>query len=391
MSLASLAERISRRAWVISYKTGQKIYGLVHRFQILTSFSSQAQKSKTELREFGFESIDVLAFKDSKQFENIKVLLLSPRNDHNDSRKFENVFTFNTEKAIQDYGVPVRQYWPSESSLQDSSRTSEIQAEIQSIIETESISFIFADLNIGRKYESISREFLSKLKIQFEIKIIFLSFDWSSAKFRHWNEIADLFTSNSPSRFDEISFVNQRKLLALPSIIYPESRYPTDVNKSLDFAFYGSQSRRRDFYLKKVNQLLQNTEIVFNIPSQNSEKLTEKRNLSIEGYINQLAKARMTFSNGFDSPFHSHITNRFIEAVLVKTICLYEFCDDLAYFFPNHADYISIKSRRDLHSRLKYFNKNRELVRLITEQMRESYISNYSSEKVLTYIFSRQY
>lgn len=88
-----------------------------------------------------------------------RVLVLAPRFKGNREIFIESDFCSNVVGALKQFGCRVIQYWPPEAELSNPLESLNIKRRIATIIEENSIEYIFLDLNISRKLESLNPAF----------------------------------------------------------------------------------------------------------------------------------------------------------------------------------------------------------------------------------------
>lgn len=314
-----------------------------------------------------------------------RVLVIAPRFKGNRETLIESDFCSNVVGALKQFGCKVMQYWPSEAELNNPLECSNIKRRVATIIEESSIEYLFLDLNISRKLESLNPSFFLSIKREFGVKIVFLSWDWSVKKFEHWSEVADYFTSNRPSKFDRLTFLDKSKVLGIPGIIYPEEVFPQGP-KVLDFFFSGARNRGRKIFLNELEKVHMRKEIWFH-SNQRSSMSRKTLSPTLQDYYKSLSSSLMTFSNGFNTLFDSHLTSRFSESILTKTICFYEPCDDLEIFFPRHFEVISVRNRVEFREKLQTILGEPQAAIDFAEKLNKWYSKNYGSKIVLDRIF----
>jgi hypothetical protein len=247
----------------------------------------------------------------------------------------------------------------------------EVQEYLEDIVTRSKISHLFFDLNCTRDSELFGLNWLTSLKKRYNLKIVFFAPDFSLKKYLFWNDIADIFVMSRPSKLQELPQSIIHKILIQPGIPY-STHLLMGAEKSIDFAFVGSPSRDRKFFMAGLSKFPIKTQIEF-------AGKTEGRFTQYSDYIEVISRARMTFSNGYINPRDSLIAGRFIESVLVGTLVFYENCPDLEFFFRPGLHYVSVKSRREFENKIMQLNADEELRKGIADCARNHYLQKYGS------------
>jgi hypothetical protein len=270
--------------------------------------------------------------------------------------------------------------WNEIEKIRLSLKVKEVQEYLENVVSSSQISHLFFDLNCSRESELFGLNWITNLKNRHNLKVVFFAPDFSLKKYLYWDNVADIFVMSRPSKLQELPRSITEKVLLQPGVPYANNLFKS-AEKNLDFAFVGSPSRGRKFFLEGLSKLPIETQIEFSGKS-------EGRLTRYVDYLEIVSRARMTFSNGYINPRDSLITGRFIESVLLNTLVFYEKCLDLEYFFIPKLHYVPIKNREELEDKIMQLSEDEELREGIVNCARDHYISRYGSDITYNKIFS---
>ena len=357
------------------------------RFRIRYSSSSSVsvKTSSTVLRTTGYSKysfVNALTF----DFSQLKSVAYVGNYFVNNSTKFlESDMAVNFRECMSSLGLGVD--FSSSHLNHDYNRpdfTKDFKNnEIESFLHSTDSNLIFFDSNFLSSKNCPDPEKLIQIKKKLDKRYVALVPDFKRDALVHYKDAVDLFLMTLPEYRNQLADIKSDKLLFMPFLPYCHSSFfYFQQPKSLDFFFSGSPNKNRRDFLYRLDDLGVSAEVHFHSRQQSD-------GLSLEVYLKKVASAKSTFSNGYLNRHLNFISARMAESILLKTVCIYERCKSLEYFFQPNVDYISVTNRNELFSSIKEIKQSSSLYHEITSAASQSFLTHFDFKKIYSEVFRR--
>ena len=311
------------------------------------------------------------------------VSIFVPGRVNNSQFNIENDLRVNFERCMDGLSIHHSHFWPKSDLVHREIFQPQLVEELSNFIKVNRPQILFLDANMQTGQKTFNNKLLSNLREKYKFKTIFFVPDFKMRNINYWSSVADLFVCTLPAYKNRMQGLSDDKLLFLPFLPI-NSQYFSKFHKDkeIDFFFCGSGNKERKLFLKKLSNLDFASEILFH----NRSSLDS---LPYEKYLERLAIARSTFSNGYESPKLNFISARFCEAVLMKTVCIYEQCPNLEKFFSPGIHYLSVRSAHDVRYHVQEIIREPERYEVLAEKTLEFAELHYHYRSAYSAMFAR--
>lgn len=364
----------------------KRLYKLRHTYSQFGKFTGKLSKEQHKLWSQTFETAETAYFKKLPSLktskaetpavtEPFKVSIVMTRFIGCEAHGIENDFTSHFSASARAAGLDCQTLHLDHLYRPDADFETEC-ASIARQLEEHKPDLVVFDGNIPRGPGEFNSERIANLRHRLNFKTLCVIGDLYDIRqedcLSHWQDCSDLFLIFNKRSKHFLNFTRRKDVLVKPFLPFCEDLFHPQDEKHLDFYYCGARSRQREEFLNA----LRSTDLNYLTRFHNRTTTTA---VPVEIYHKELASARMTFGNGYINAHNNIITGRVGEAILSRTLVLYEDGSDLSdYLFP-FVHYVPVQTIHDFCQAAIYLKSNPSLISNMVDAAHSFWHEHYSS------------
>ena len=333
-----------------------------------------------------FEGGDVLT---PEAMKGIKLAVVMPRYVHGNPAYIESDHFYHLAKSAEAAGLSVTQFEADEISYDhtvDDHKPAptrpldESLAELTRFLDIVRPDVVAFEANFEPTANSIGNAYWNEQKRRLGFKLVAEiadSYDFANKQgyqffqIHRWRDCVDQFLL-----FHELSLqrVGIENVVLAPCLPFWEGSFDPNAAKDIGICTIGSLTRGRELWLRP---LVASGAPVLNIMHDRSRRMAPNR----EEYNSYLARARMTFNNGYLSEYVRLATGRFFEGVLSRALVFEEAGDPVDLFFEPYIHYVPVANVHQLIAFTWFFDEAEEWRKRIVDAAYDWMTTRYHSSK----------